>query len=136
MARLTRATSPDRYTGWHGTPNVRLASFSSDAGATWSSAQAVPELVDWQGAVEGSVSGDPGNRRLYFVHPDSHERANLTVWLSTDDARSWGDLAFFFGVRQPASLEAHGTVSCLAISASAFERHESAACAMLIAGAG
>ena len=30
------------------------------------------------------------------------------------------DLAFFFGVRQPASIEAYGTVSCLSISASAF----------------
>ena len=56
------------------------------------SAQAVPELIDWGFANEGSVSSDPGNRRLYFVHPDSHARANLTVYRSKDDGRSWSDL--------------------------------------------
>ena len=38
------------------------------------------------------MSSDPGNGRLYFVHPDSHARANLTVYLSTDNGNSWGGL--------------------------------------------
>lgn len=80
------------YTGWSGAKNVRLASYSSDAGATWSDAVAVPALVDWGFADEGSVCSDPARPRLFFVHPDSHERANLTLYRSTDDGQTWGDL--------------------------------------------
>ncbi len=71
---------------------MRLASYSADAGSTWSPAEAVPALVDWGFADEGSVTSDPGNRVLYYVHPDSHERANLTVYRSRDDGQSWGSL--------------------------------------------
>ena len=77
------------YKGWTGAPNVRLASYSSDAGSTWSAPQAVPQLVDWGFADEGSVTSDPASGVLYFVHPDSHARANLSLWRSTDDGRSW-----------------------------------------------
>lgn len=78
------------YTGWTGEPNVRLASYSTDAGSTWSDPKAVPQLVDWGFADEGSVTSDPANGVLYFVHPDSHARANLSLWRSTDDGHSWG----------------------------------------------
>ena len=77
------------YTGWSGQQNVRLAAFSADAGTTWSAPQAVPQLVDWGFADEGSVSSDPPSKRLYFVHPLSHDRANLTLYLSGDDGQSW-----------------------------------------------
>ena len=63
-----------------------------DASTAFGPAQPVPELIDWAFADEGSVSSDPGNGVLFFVHPDSHARANLTVYRSKDDSRSWGDL--------------------------------------------
>ena len=85
--RLYMTSRP--YKGWTGEPNVRLASYSSDAGSTWSTPQAVPQLVDWGFADEGSVTSDPANGVLFFVHPDSHARANLSLWRSTDDGRSW-----------------------------------------------
>jgi len=77
------------YKGWSGAPNVRLAAFSADEGVTWSPPQPVPSLVDWGFADEGSVASDPQTRRLYFVHPDSHDRANLTLYQSRDDGQSW-----------------------------------------------
>jgi sialidase-1 len=106
------------YTGWSGQQNVRLAAFSADAGTTWSAPQAVPQLVDWGFADEGSVSSDPPSKRLYFVHPDSHARANLTLYASGDDGRSWrpqrtvysGSAAYSDSkVLDPASAQGNGT---------------------------
>ena len=31
----------------------------------------------------------PRDRVVYFTHPDSDARANLTVWRSLDDATTW-----------------------------------------------
>eukprot|EP00948_MAST-09A_sp_MAST-9A-sp1_P003829 g3829.t1 len=73
------------YIGWSGQKNVRLASWSHDAGTTWSEAVAT-ELVDWAFADEGSLFSDPENDRVYFVHPDSHSRSNLTLWKSSGNA--------------------------------------------------
>ena len=87
-ARLYMTIRP--YKGWTGPPNLRLASFSSDAGSTWSHPVAVPELIDSGFADEGSVCSDPRSRRLYHVHPDSTARANLTIYSSLDDGASWG----------------------------------------------
>lgn len=84
------------YIGWAGDKNVRLASYSSDAGSTWSPPQPVPALPDWGFADEGSTCSDPRSKRLHFVHPDSHARENLTVWTSADDGRTWAGMANVF----------------------------------------
>merc|ERR1712217_974393 len=80
------------YTGWAGARNARLVAFSHDAGATWGPVTADPSLIDYGFADEGSVVSDPHNKVLYFSHPDSKTRSNLTLYRSLDDAESWGDL--------------------------------------------
>lgn len=71
--------------------NQRLVSYSSDVGETWSKPAPDARLVDWGFADEGSVVSDPRNKVVYYSHPDSHERHNLTLRRSVDDTVSWGD---------------------------------------------
>mmetsp|Transcript_21356 Transcript_21356/g.52289 ORF Transcript_21356/g.52289 Transcript_21356/m.52289 type:complete len:102 (+) Transcript_21356:115-420(+) len=46
-------------------------------------------LVDYSFADEGSVVSDPKNGFLYFSHPNAHDRSNLTIYRSIDDAVTW-----------------------------------------------
>ena len=69
------------YTGWDGDKNVRLESYSDDVGSTWSETQPVPNLVDWGFADEGTFASDgKGGSHIVFVHPDAHDRSNMTLY--------------------------------------------------------
>ena len=77
------------YIGWNGTKNVRLQAYSNDQGSSWSPASPVNDLIDYGFADEGSIVSDPAAKKVYFSHPNSHNRANLTLYQSNDDAQTW-----------------------------------------------
>lgn len=71
---------------------VRKTATSRDGGATWSSVEDVPELRD-PGCM-GSVvrlpdAADGAARGLLFSGPQGAGRENGTVFLSTDDGKTW-----------------------------------------------
>merc|ERR1719203_511561 len=89
---------------------------SQDAGATWSAAVAVPELVEptWMGceahllAVNRSA---PGGLRegLYFSNPAGPKRNTLTVRWSGDSGASWtGGTVVYGGPAAYSSLQPLG----------------------------
>ena len=96
----------------------RKTAVSKDGGATWSSAQNMPEVRDpscmasiLRYSFDGSAQG-----RLLHSGPDSAKRENGTIYLSTDDGATWpvkrvlwpGGFAYSVLTRF-----ADGTVGCL-----------------------
>eukprot|EP00756_Hemistasia_phaeocysticola_P060318 Hpha_TRINITY_DN3931_c0_g1::TRINITY_DN3931_c0_g1_i1::g.18116::m.18116/K01186/NEU1; sialidase-1 len=77
------------YSGWEGQKNVRLAAWSKDGGSTWGPVVGVPDLIDYGFACEGSVCSDPANDKVYFLHPDSTGRSNMTLYTSSGNATQW-----------------------------------------------
>ncbi|GMH64246.1 hypothetical protein TL16_g04075 [Triparma laevis f. inornata] len=68
------------YTGWDGQKDVRLASYSTDVGSTWSDTIAEPNLIDFAFADEGSIASDPASGTIVFLHPFSETRSNMTLY--------------------------------------------------------
>eukprot|EP00756_Hemistasia_phaeocysticola_P057328 Hpha_TRINITY_DN33952_c0_g1::TRINITY_DN33952_c0_g1_i1::g.69414::m.69414/K01186/NEU1; sialidase-1 len=85
------------YTGWVGAKNVRLAAWSKDGGSTWGPVVGVPDLIDNGFACEGSVCSDPASDRVYFAHPDSTGRSNLTLYTSSGNATRWVPASNIYG---------------------------------------
>jgi hypothetical protein len=50
---------------------------------------AVPDLIDFGFADEGSVASDPDSNVIYFTHPLAVDRSNLTLYSSSGNATSW-----------------------------------------------
>lgn len=68
------------YKGWEGEKNVRLSSYSEDAGTSWSAVQPESELIDFGFAVEGSMASDVNTGIVVFVHPFAKTRRNMTLY--------------------------------------------------------
>ena len=45
-----------------------------------------PELIDWGGAVQGSVASDPSSGVIVYMHPDSQTRDNMTLYVGAVEA--------------------------------------------------
>lgn len=69
---------------------VRKISTSTDGGQTWSSVADAPELTD-PGCMASLLrySFDDAEGAMLYSGPDSPDRSNDTIRLSSDDARSW-----------------------------------------------
>ena len=68
------------YKGWEGEQNVRLVSYSADAGSTWSDVVAEPNLIDFGFAVEGSMASDVTSGVMLYLHPMANIRRNITLY--------------------------------------------------------
>ena len=71
----------------------RASAVSADGGASFGPIKFEPQLVN-AGGVDGSVvthctaDGAP-SKTLFYSHPDAGGRSNMTLYMSTDDARTW-----------------------------------------------
>lgn len=71
----------------------RAYAISTNGGASFSGIKFEPQLVN-AGGVDGSVisahrsDGMPTNT-VFFSHPDASSRSNLTLYTSTDNAKTW-----------------------------------------------
>lgn len=73
------------------TPGCRRFAFSADGGKTWSSEAPMPDLVepDCNGDII-AVEDSCGQRYLLHSLPaDAHERRNVSVYISTDEGKTW-----------------------------------------------
>jgi sialidase-1 len=64
----------------------RLFSLSQDGGASWGTVKEDPSLVD-SGGCAGSVVSH--GKSVFYSHPDSTSRTNMTLYVSRDDASTW-----------------------------------------------
>jgi sialidase-1 len=103
---------------WAGKP-VRKTSVSRDGGATWSSIEDAPELMDpscMASIVRYSDPLDGAKSRLLFSGPQSTKRDTGTVFLSEDEGATWpvkrvlwpGSFAYSVLTALP-----DGTIGCL-----------------------
>jgi sialidase-1 len=67
---------------------LRKTAVSTDGGVTWSAVEDVPELAD-PGCMASMVRVSHAPSRILFSGPISTKRANGTVFLSTDEGKTW-----------------------------------------------
>ena len=72
---------------WAGKP-VRKTAISTDGGASWSGVEDVPELAD-PSCMASIVRLSDAPSRLLFSGPQSTKREKGTVFLSTDEGKTW-----------------------------------------------
>ena len=92
------------YEGWEGMQNVRLNSYSSDAGSTWGNVLAEPSSIDYGFTVECSMASAISNGITIFVHALDNTRRNITLYQGVDDTEAmqvvWDTIQIYKGLSE------------------------------------